>query len=497
VATYGALRARWARPHALHPSDIALGGDAPDLPPQGVSFDALDLGVRRAVALLQSSGVQPGDVVALQCRRDRAFLELYLGALALGAISLPLNPAYTPRERDWFLSDAQATLAVLLEPGPGHLAADELRPLLDAQAPAPLPAGPKADDLAVLLYTSGTTGRPKGAMISHANLMATLEALHDAWGWSPQDHLLHALPLFHVHGLFVAMLGALWAGARTTWLARFSPGGVLAGLQRVEGSTDSCTVFMGVPTFYHRLLAHPEPFGDLSEMRLFTSGSAPLPAATHAAFTARAGHTILERYGMTEVGIVLSNPLEGERRPGAVGFPLPGVRARVAVPGGDQPVGQGQIGEIRIAGPSVVRGYLGRPEATAAALGDGEMRTGDLGRVDADGYFHIVGRMGDMIISGGLNVYPREVEAALLRHPAVAEAAIVGVPHPDWGEQVVGLVVCRSPVGPDELLVHARTELAAYKCPKVLLQVEALPRNAMGKVQKHRIREQWAPSDPS
>jgi len=491
MGTVAALRARWTSADSL-----ALSGQAPDLPAAGVTFADLDHGLRQAVALLQDHGVGPGEVVAMQCRRDRAFLELFLGTMALGAIALPLNPAYTRRERDWFLADADARLAVLLEPaaetsGISQLAAADLRALLDAQLPAALPADPDDDALAVLLYTSGTTGRPKGAMISHANLMATLTALHEAWGWSSRDHLLHALPLFHVHGLFVAMLGALWAGARTTWLARFDAAEVLRQLQPGGG-----TVFMGVPTYYHRLLAHPGPFGDLSGVRLFTSGSAPLPAATHAAFEARSGHTVLERYGMTEVGIVLSNPLNGERRPGAVGFPVGGVRARVAAPGSDETVDDGEIGEICIAGPSVISGYLGRPEATEAALGGGEMRTGDLGRIDPDGYFHIVGRMGDMIISGGLNVYPREVEAALLRHPAVAEAAVVGVPHPDWGEQVVGLVVCHSPATPASLIAHARTELAAYKCPKRLRRVETLPRNAMGKVQKHQIRDSWERSDP-
>ncbi len=465
---------------------VALGGDFGDLPP-ALTYGQLDLRVRRAAGWLRAQGVGPGDVVALQLPRCLAFLELHLACLALGAATLPLNDRYPQAEVDFYLADARPRLAILMK---------EVRPVLDAADPLPLDQLPEPDDdaLACLLYTSGTTGRPKGAMISHGNLQATVAALHQAWRWSPDDHLLHALPLFHIHGLFVAQHGALYAGARTTWVERFEPCGVLELL-----AEHRCTVFMGVPTFYHRFLSLPannDP--DLSAMRLFTSGSAALPAADMEAFRDRFGHTILERYGMTEVGIVLSNPFDGQRVPGTVGFPLPGVQARITDPVTGAPVGPGQVGEIRIQGPSVIAGYLGLPEQTAQALGDGWMHTGDLGEVDEDGRFRIVGRMKELVISGGLNVYPREVENVLREFAGVAEAAVVGLPDADLGERVVAAVVPRDDarIDLDALAAFARQRLAPYKCPKQLRLVAELPRNAMGKVQKHRLVEQW-PAEPA
>ena len=481
------VRARQAQPGAL-----LLGGHG--FPEGGLSARRLDERVARAAGWLRSRGLGPGDVLALQTERDPVFLELFLAALGLGVVALPLNPAYPPPELRWYLDDARAALAVVLEPGAmeGRPAVDAraLRAELDAAEALDLDGLPEPDEeaLAVLLYTSGTTGRPKGACISHRNLRGTVEALHRAWGWRRDDHLLHALPLFHVHGLFVAQLGALWAGARTTWLPRFEAAEAMGALE-----TLGCTVFMGVPTFYHRFLQLPEAVRPrLRRMRLFTSGSAPLPAEDHAAFAARFGHTILERYGMTEVGIVLSNPLRGERRPGAVGFPLPGVEARVVDRGTEEPVGSGVVGEIWIRGPGVISGYLRRPDKTREALtADGWMRTGDLGFVDPEGYFHISGRAKDLVISGGLNVYPGEVEAVLRAWPGVAEAAVVGLPDPDWGERVVAAVVLAEGAVLDEaaLVAACRQQLAPYKCPKAVVAVTALPRNAMGKVQKHLLRE--------
>ncbi|NOY27240.1 MAG: AMP-binding protein, partial [Oligoflexia bacterium] len=433
------LEQRWTNPTDRGQSAwgrIALAGDGDiyDLPLGGISYARLDRGARRAAGLLHSFGLRPGDVIALQLPRSLAFLELHLGALALGAVSLTLNDHYTPPELRYFLDDAEARLTVLMDPdaardtGGELLAVDDVRAALDAATP--LDDLPEPDDnaLACLMYTSGTTGRPKGAMLSHRNLLATIQALHQAWQWGPKDHLLHALPLFHIHGLFVAQYGALWAGARTTWMSHFDAAGALSTLAR-----ERCTVFMGVPTFYHRMLCLipatddcPDP--DLSHMRLFTSGSAALPAADHADFAARYCHTIVERYGMTEVGIVLSNPVDGGQRAGTVGMPLPGVDARIVDPQSGSVCPPGQIGEIRIRGASVTSGYLGQPEQTAQALGDGWMKTGDLGTVDADGYFRIVGRIKDLVISGGFNVHPLEVEAVLCQAPGVAEAAVIGLP---------------------------------------------------------------------
>lgn len=470
------------------------------MPARGVTFAELEQRARRAAGLLRGHGVRHGDVVALQLPRSLALMELHLGALALGAVSLTLNDRYTAAEVCYYLEDAGVALAVLMDPTAAEstdadvLAVDDVRAALDSVALdqalplADLPE-PADDDLACLMYTSGTTGRPKGAMMSHGNLRATIEALHEAWQWRSSDHLLHALPLFHIHGLVVAQHGALWAGARTTWMDRFDAAGALAMLER-----ERCTIFMGVPTFYHRMLALPQDtVVDLSHVRLFTSGSAALPAADHADFAHRFGHTIVERYGMTEVGIVLSNPIDGERRAGAVGFPLPGVDARVLRVDDGRVCAVDEVGEIRIRGASVIAGYLGRPEQTEDALGDGWMKTGDLGKVDADGYFHVVGRSKELIISGGFNIYPLEVEAVLRQGPGVADAAVVGLPDQDLGERVVAAVVARpgARIEIDELLAYAAGQLARYKCPREVVVVDDLPRNAMGKVQKHRLVEAW------
>jgi len=492
MGLFHALRRRWSQPR-----DIALAGDGdlPDLPPIGLSYGELNLRVRGAAGLLRAQGVQPGDVVLVQLPRSLAQLELHLGTLALGATCLLLNDRMPGPELDFYLQDSSPRLAILGDPdlarGRPVLPAREVREHLDlCTLPDELPEPPD-DARAALMYTSGTTGRPKGAMMSHGNLLATIQALQQAWRWSSRDHLLHTLPLFHVHGLVIAMYGALYAGARTTLAARFEPDAVLASLSRLRA-----TVYMGVPTHYHRFLSLPPAVRpELSAMRLFTSGSAALPAADHAAFQARFGHTILERYGMTEVGIVLSNPYEGPRRPGTVGLPLPGVRARVVDPATDTPCDTDQVGEIQIGGRSVFQGYLGLPEATEQALRGGWMHTGDLGKVDEQGFFHIVGRRKELVIVGGFNVYPLEVEAALRALPGVAEAAVVGLPDPDLGEVVAAAVVPLPGVHlePQPLLAALRLQLSAYKLPRQLHIMQELPLNAMGKVQKHRLQQQWAP----
>jgi len=458
---------------------------------------------RRAAGLLRAHGLGPGDVVGLQAHRGPDFLAVFLGALGSGVTVLLLNGAYTPREVGFLLSDAQARVAVvqpsvceaLGDAACPLLSADVLAGALDTAQPLPVDGDPDglsvaADAVAALGYTSGTTGQPKGAVIRHQNIAGTVASLHRAWGWTSDDVLVHALPLFHIHGLFVAMLGALWAGARVVLLPRFSPDGAVAAMAQHGG-----TVFMGVPTFYHRLLGMDAPPA-LPSMRLWTSGSAPLPAPVWEAFRDRFGCEILERYGMTEVGIVLSNPLDGDRVPGTVGFPLPGVAGLITDRDTGEPLPAGQVGELQISSPGLISHYLGLPEKTAEAIradeaGQRWMRTGDLASCDASGRFSIVGRMGDMVITGGLNVYPREVETVLLDLSFVAEVAVVGVPDPDWGERVVALVVADGPADEDAVLHHAKTELAGFKVPKEVRFADALPRNSMGKVQKHRIRSGW------
>lgn len=455
------------------------------------TYEDLWARIARTSAWLRARGLQRGDVLALQLPKGPLFLELHLAALSQGIVTLPLNPSYSAQEVAFYLEDSCARLALRLTDEPIGTCEIVASPTAQAAIATELrscqAAELDADDPAVILYTSGTTGRPKGAVLRHRNIQAAVESLNEAWRWSSEDRLLHTLPLFHVHGLFVAQFGALWAGAHTVSLPRFTPEDWLRCIEEYRA-----TVVMGVPTHYNRLLALPPTASrDLSSLRLVTSGSAPLPAAVHQAFEERFGHRILERYGMTEVGIVLSNPYEGERRPGTVGFPLPGVRARIGDPDSGTTLPPNTVGEVRIAGPSVFTGYLGLPEQSARALEDGWMRTGDLGFVDEDGYFHIVGRSKDMIISGGLNIYPREVEAALLTHAAVAEAAVVGVPDPDFGERVVASVVLREEVDSARLIAWCRDHLAAFKVPKRIEAVEALPRNAMGKIQKQRLRETW------
>lgn len=439
--------------------------------PDGTSLsygDLEDSVARTAALLVEIEGVRPGDRVALLVHKSAESVILYLATLKAGAIFVPINPAYTQAEIGYFVEDSEPRL--LIEDAAAFVAR------AGAMAPMRTSIARAADDLAAIIYTSGTTGRSKGAMLSHGNLLENARALHRLWGFTFDDVLLHALPIFHVHGLFVALHCALLSGAPMLWLAKYDDAEVMAMLPRA-------TVMMGVPTFYTRLLANPDFTREsAANMRLFISGSAPLLEATFREFEARTGMRILERYGMSEAVIITSNPLDGERIAGSVGFPLPGVELRIA--GGD-------IGVIQIRGPSVFGGYWRMPEKTAEEFtADGWFITGDVGRQDTDGRVWISGRAKDLIISGGYNVYPKEVELVLDELPGVIESAVVGVPHPDFGEAVVAVVM--SDADETALIAAARERLAPYKIPKRLVRLDALPRNAMGKVQKNVLRAQLA-----
>ena len=430
-----------------------------------ISYGALEEGAGRIAALLIARGVAPGDRVAIQAEKCPQAVMLYLATLKVGAVFLPLNTAYTAAEIDYFLNDAEPKVFVL----------DALAFAGEAEAMEPLDAVvPRAaGDLASIIYTSGTTGRSKGAMLSHGNLASNAVALHQAWGFSPSDVLLHALPIFHVHGLFVALHCAFLSGCPMVWLNRYNEAEVIAGLAR-------STVMMGVPTFYTRLLVDPAFTGErAAPVRLFISGSAPLLASTFAEFEDRTGMRILERYGMSEAVILTSNPLEGERLAGSVGYPLPGVELRV------------EGGVIQVKGPSVFGGYWRMPDKTREEFTpDGFFITGDVGRQDPDGRVWISGRAKDLIISGGFNIYPKEVELVLDELDGVIESAVIGAPHPDFGEAVVAVVQGAG----DEaaIIAAARACLAAFKTPKRVFFVDDLPRNAMGKVQKNLLRERFA-----
>ncbi len=456
-----------------------------------------------AHALIEA-GAARGDRIAAQIDKSPASLFLYLACLRSGLVYLPLNTAYQRSELAYFLGDAKPSVVVcapqsldlMRELAHGRtqvLTLDEQGngTLKDAAANQPgefetVDAGP--DDLAVIIYTSGTTGRSKGAMVTHRNLRSNARILVNYWGFSDRDVLLHALPVFHVHGLFVANHCALLSGAKMLWHRKFDAKRVVHDLARA-------TVMMGVPTFYTRLLSE-SGFGREAcpNMRLFISGSAPLQMETFTQFHARTGHTILERYGMSEAGMITSNPLNGERRGGTVGFPLPGVSVRVA-DDHDRSMSAGAIGAIQIKGENVFAGYWQMPEKTAEEFtADGYFRTGDVGTVDDGGYVSIVGRAKDLIISGGFNVYPKEIELALDALPGVTESAVIGVPHADFGEAVIAVVVARAGahLDPGELIATLKSNLANFKVPKQIHLVNDLPRNAMGKVQKAVLRQRFS-----
>jgi malonyl-CoA/methylmalonyl-CoA synthetase len=451
---------------------------------------------------LTASGVAPGDRVTVQLDKEIDSVWLYLAVLRVGAIYMPLNTGYTDAEMAYFIGDAQPALIVVKAErvdamrnlaSSARVAARvmtlaEIAGLAGSAASAAPPVPRSATDTAAILYTSGTTGRSKGAMISHENLISNGRTLVEIWGFRAADVLVHALPIYHVHGLFVALHCALLAGATTRFLPRFDADEVMAALR-------GATVFMGVPTYYTRLLAAPRFPEPGTELRLWISGSAPLLPDTFTAFQQRTGAAILERYGMTEAGMITSNPLDGPRLPGTVGRPLPGVSARVRAPDGTL-AAAGDPGVLEIKGPNVFAGYWRNPDKTRAAFtADGYFVTGDVVTMNAGGIVAIVGRQNDLIISGGLNVYPKEIEEEIDALAGVKESAVIGIPHPDFGEGVVAVIDCSDaePNPLDETLIISslRKRLASFKVPKRVVFVPALPRNAMGKVQKKLLRDTY------
>jgi len=497
---FAALRA--AFPHNL--DAIAIETD------NGLNYSWRDL--ERATAmmanLLKSLDLPEGARIAVQVEKSVEAVMLYLATLRAGYVFLPLNTAYQSAEIEYFVGNAEPAVVVCssknfgwvskiaFKAGTKHVfTLDDNRTgsLLERAAHCfdhhqVVPR--RADDLAAILYTSGTTGRSKGAMLTHGNLLSNAQVLKKYWGWQPGDVLMHVLPIFHVHGLFVALHGALLNGSKMIWMAKFDP-------RRVLEKLPEATVFMGVPTLYVRLLAE---YGlnreAVRNMRLFIAGSAPLLIETFVAWQQRTGHTILERYGMSETIMLTSNPYspkDGERRGGTVGFPLPGVSLRVQDDAG-QPVPVGEIGGIQVKGPNVFKGYWRMPEKTQEEFtADGYFKTGDVGKIDERGYVTIVGRSKDLIISGGYNVYPAEIEGYINDLPGVAESAVVGVPHADFGEVGVAVVVRQSglPLDPDHVIATLKARLANFKIPKRCFVVDDLPRNTMGKVQKNLLREQY------
>src|SRR5215213_6549644 len=470
-----------------------------------ISYRDLIAQAGRMANLLVSRGVKPGDRVAAQTEKSVPALVLYLAAVRAGAVYLPLNTAYTLNELEYFITDAEPSL-VVCDPSKAEgigricskvgakvdtLGADGNGSLSDAATTASANFGttPRADDdLAAILYTSGTTGRSKGAMLTHDNLASNSLSLVGYWRFSDQDVLIHALPIYHTHGLFVASNVTLFARASMIFLPKFDPELIIKLMARA-------TVLMGVPTFYTRLLQSPALTRESTKhMRLFISGSAPLLADTHREWFARTGHAVLERYGMTETNMNTSNPYAGERVPGAVGFPLPGVSLRVTDPETGEELARDNVGVIEVKGPNVFKGYWRMPEKTKAEFrADGFFITGDLGKIDSKGYVHILGRGKDLVISGGFNVYPKEIESEIDAMPGVIESAVIGVPHADFGEGVTAVVVCTKGAEITEagVLQALDGRLAKFKMPKRVFVVDELPRNAMGKVQKNILRDTY------
>ena len=470
------------------------------------TYGDVDAGAARMAGALVALGVKPGDRVAVQVEKSLEAVLLYLGCARAGAAFLPLNTAYTPAEVEYFLTDAEPAVFVCDPARKDALASAAAAAKVAhvetmgadgkgsiATRAATMPAtfadverGP--DDLAGILYTSGTTGRSKGAMITQENLASNARSLVEGWRFTDSDVLIHALPIYHTHGLFVAINTLLMSGGTMIFLPKFDADQVMSYLPRA-------TSLMGVPTFYTRLLQHKGLTKEATaHMRLFISGSAPLLAETHREFFARTGHMILERYGMTETNMITSNPYDGERVAGTVGFPLPGVRLRIADPETGAPTPKGAVGMIEVSGPNVFKGYWRMPEKTKAEFRpDGYFITGDLGMIDARDYVHIVGRGKDLVITGGFNVYPKEIETEIDGMPGVVESAIIGVPHPDFGEGVTAVVVRAKGATITEAEISAALEgrLAKFKQPKKIFFVDDLPRNAMGKVQKNLLRDTY------
>jgi len=497
---WSALRASF--PKSL--DDVAI--ETADGAPGRYTWRDLDRATARIANLLDSLELPAGARVAVQTEKSVEALMLYLAVIRAGYVYLPLNTAYQAAELEYFIGDAEPSVVVCtpqrfarisqmaFKAGTAYvftLGDDRTGSLLSRaahHADTHSPARRHADDLAAILYTSGTTGRSKGAMLTHGNLLSNALTLKRYWGWRAGDVLLHALPIFHVHGLFVASHGALLNGSRMIWFARFDAKGVVARLP-------DATVFMGVPTLYTRLLAEPGLTRDAcANMRLFISGSAPLLIETFQTFRERTGHTILERYGMSETVMLTSNPYlesDGERVGGTVGYALPGVGVRVVDDDG-KPCPPDAIGGVQVNGPNVFKGYWRMPEKTKEEFtADGWFKTGDVGRLDASGRLTIVGRSKDVVISGGFNVYPAEVEGFLNEMPGVQESAVIGVPHPDFGEAVVAVVVPRADAEPrpGELIAALKARIANFKVPKQVFVENELPRNTMGKVQKNLLRE--------
>jgi malonyl-CoA/methylmalonyl-CoA synthetase len=473
---------------------------------QHISYGELISRAGQMANVLVSRGVKPGDRVAAQTEKSVPGLVLYLATVRAGAVYLPLNTAYTLNELEYFIGDAEPSL-VVCDParaeGIGAIAAkvgakvetlgaDGKGSLTEAAAKAPAKFETVAradDDLAAILYTSGTTGRSKGAMLTHDNLASNSLTLVDYWRFTNKDVLIHALPIYHTHGLFVASNVTLFARASMIFLPKFDPELIIKLMARA-------TVLMGVPTFYTRLLQSPALSQESTKhMRLFVSGSAPLLADTHREWAARTGHAVLERYGMTETNMNTSNPYDGQRVPGAVGHPLPGVTLRVTDPETGKELPRESVGMIEVKGPNVFRGYWRMPEKTKAEFrDDGFFITGDLGKIDSSGYVHILGRGKDLVISGGFNVYPKEIESEIDAMPGVIESAVIGVPHADFGEGVTAVVVCDKSARVDEASVLKALDgrLAKFKMPKRVIVVDELPRNAMGKVQKNILRDTYS-----
>ncbi|WP_234684272.1 malonate--CoA ligase [Bradyrhizobium monzae] len=470
-----------------------------------ISYGDLIARAGQMANVLVARGVKPGDRVAVQVEKSVANIVLYLGTVRAGAVYLPLNTAYTLNELDYFIGDAEPSL-VVCDPSKAEglapiaakvkakvetLGADGKGSLTEAaeKASSEFSTVPREnDDLAAILYTSGTTGRSKGAMLSHDNLASNSLSLVDYWRFTDKDVLIHALPIYHTHGLFVATNVTLFARASMIFLPKLDPDLIIKLMARA-------TVLMGVPTFYMRLLQNPALSRETTKhMRLFISGSAPLLAETHREWSARTGHAVLERYGMTETNMNTSNPYDGERVPGAVGFPLPGVSVRVTEPETGKELPRDEIGMIEVKGPNVFKGYWRMPEKTRSEFRpDGFFITGDLGKIDDKGYVHILGRGKDLVISGGFNVYPKEIESEIDTMPGVIESAVIGVPHADFGEGVTAVLVCNKGADVTEAAVLKALDgrLAKFKMPKRVFVVDELPRNTMGKVQKNILRDTY------
>lgn len=470
-----------------------------------ISYGDLIARAGQMANVLVARGVKPGDRVAVQVEKSVANIVLYLATVRAGAVYLPLNTAYTLNELDYFIGDAEPSL-VVCDPAKAEglapiaakvkakvetLGPDGKGSLTDAadKASSEFATVPREnDDLAAILYTSGTTGRSKGAMLTHDNLASNSLSLVDYWRFTDKDVLIHALPIYHTHGLFVATNVTLFARASMIFLPKLDPDLIIKLMARA-------TVLMGVPTFYTRLLQNPALSRETTKhMRLFISGSAPLLAETHREWSARTGHAVLERYGMTETNMNTSNPYEGERVPGAVGFPLPGVSVRVTEPETGKELPREEIGMIEVKGPNVFKGYWRMPEKTKSEFRpDGFFITGDLGKIDDKGYVHILGRGKDLVISGGFNVYPKEIESEIDAMPGVIESAVIGVPHADFGEGVTAVLVCNKGTDISEAAVLKALDgrLAKFKMPKRVFVVDELPRNTMGKVQKNVLRDTY------